>query len=181
MQGDKLKGTAVEQSRGGASNRELPAWGARLLERYPLLRRWPHPAVVHFPIVFMWSTSFFALLYLWTGNQSFESTSFHCLGGGVLTTPGAILTGLATQRLNFPGENGRLALEHRLSWLLLALALAAFIWRAATPRVLLELKGANFIYLVIILALVPLVTITSYFGGLLTYPLEAQPPETGAS
>ena len=159
MQDVKLKGTKGEQSRKGASSRQQPAWGSRLLGRCPRLKRWPHPAVVHFPIVFMWSTTFFALLYLWTGNQSFESTSFHCLGGGVLTTPGAILTGLATQRLNFPGENGRLALERRLSWLLLALAVTAFIWRAANSRVLLDLKGANLLYLALILTLTPLVTV----------------------
>jgi len=152
-----------------------------LLQACPRFRRWLHPAVVHFPIVFMWATTFFALIYLYTGNQSFESTSFHCLGGGVLTTPGAILTGRATHRLNFPGENGTISLERRLSWLLLALAVTAFAWRAANPRVLLELKGANFLYLALLLALTTLVTVTSYFGGMLTYPLEATPPETGVS
>jgi uncharacterized membrane protein len=135
---------------------------------------------VHFPIVFLWSTTFFALIYLWTGNQSFESTSFHCLGGGVLSLPGAILTGLATHRLNFPGESGSITWERRLSWLLLALAVTAFAWRWANHRVLLELKGASFLYLALVLTLTPLVTVTSYFGGLLTYPLEAGPPETGA-
>ncbi len=181
MQGVKLKGTEVHQSREGAPSQELPAWLARNLERCPRLKRWPHPAVVHFPIVFMWSATFFTLLHLWTGNQSFESTAFHCLGGGVLTLPGAMVTGLATHRLNFPGENGTITLERRLSWLLLALAVTAFAWRWANPLVLADLEGTNLLYLAILLALTPVVTVTSYFGGMLTYPLEAASKETGIS
>jgi len=155
---------------------ELPAWLSRLLLQRPRLRRWPHPALIHFPIVFMWSTTFFTLVYLLTGNRSFENTAFQCLGGGVLTTPSAILSGILAHRLNFSGENGTITLEKRLSWVLLTLALAAFVWRWQDPGVLADLKGLNLLYLAMVLALTPLVTITSYFGGMLTYPLEAGPP-----
>ena len=160
----------------GASG-ELPAWLSRLLLRFPRLRRYPHPLAARFPIVFMWSATFFTLLYLLTGNQAFENTAFHCLGGGVLTTPAAILSGMASHRLNFPGENGSIILEKRFSLVLLTLALAAFVWRLKDPGVLTDPKGVNLLYLALVLALAPLVTITSYFGGLLTYPLEADPPE----
>jgi uncharacterized membrane protein len=163
------------------SSGELPAWLSRLLLRFPRLRRYPHPLAAHFPIVFLWSATFFTLFYLFTGNQAFENTAFHCLGGGVLTTPVAVLSGMATHWLNFPGENGSLIWEKRFSLVLLILALTAFVWRLKDPEVLTDLKGVSLLYLALVLALTPLVTIISYFGGMLTYPLEADPPETGAS
>ena len=57
--------------------------------------------VVHFPIVFFISTPIFTILYLLTGIGSFETTGWHCLGGGVLFTPVALVTGLFTWWLNY--------------------------------------------------------------------------------
>ena len=150
----------------------LPRWLAGLVDRYPYLQRHPHPALSHFPIVFMLAASFFSVLYLLTGVGSFETTAFHCLGGGVLTTPVAIATGVFTQRLNYPQPDPTLTLEKRLSYLLWAMVAAAFVWRLLNPTVLRDLHGLNFVYLLLVLAVTPLVTVISYFGGMLTFPLE---------
>lgn len=159
------------------SARPLPAWLAGLVERHPYLRRHPHPAVAHFPIVFMLAASFFSLLYLLTGLASFETTAFHCLGGGVVTTPAAIATGVLTQRLNYPQPDPTLTLEKRLSYLLWAMVSVAFIWRLLNPEVLRDLHGLNLICLLLVLAVTPLVTVISYFGGMLTFPLEPEESE----
>ena len=153
-------------------SRALPPWLARLVVRYPYLRRHPHPAVAHFPIVFMLAASFFSVLYLLTRVTSFETTAFHCLGGGVLSTPAAIVTGVFIQRLNYPQPDPTLTLEKRLSYLLWAVVSGAFAWRWLDPEVLRHLHGLNFIYLLLVLALTPLVTVISFFGGMLTFPLE---------
>lgn len=163
------------------ASRRLPPWLAALVVRYPYLRRHPHPAVSHFPIVFMLAASTFSLLYLLTGVASFETTSFHCLGGGVLSTPAAIATGVFTQRLNFPEPDPTLTLEKRLSLLLWAMVTAAFVWRWLDPAVLRDLHGLNFIYLLLVLAVTPLVTVISYFGGMLTFPLEPENHSGGAA
>ena len=42
---------------------ELPPALARLLERFPQLRRRPHAMLAHFPIVFLLSATCFSLLY----------------------------------------------------------------------------------------------------------------------
>ncbi len=42
---------------------ELPPALARLLERFPQLRRRPHAMLAHFPIVFLLSATFFSLLF----------------------------------------------------------------------------------------------------------------------
>jgi len=127
----------------------------------------------HFTTVLMLATTFFNVLYLITGVQSFETTAFHCLGGGVLCTPVTNLTGFFTRWLNYPGKlSSTMILEIRLSWALLAISLSAFIWRFLEPGVLHSLSGAGLIYLLLVLSVTPLVTVISFFGGMLTFPLE---------
>jgi uncharacterized membrane protein len=145
-----------------------------LVARHPYLRRYPHPLISHFPIVYVLAASSFSLLYLLTGAASFETTAFHCLGGGALSTPAAIATGIFTQRLNYPEPAPTLILEKRLSFLLWALVSAAFVWRCLDPAVLRDLHVWNFFYLLLVLALTPLVTVISFLGGMLTFPLERE-------
>lgn len=163
---------SVREDLATSADQTLPPWLARLVERWPYLQRHPHPAVSHFPIVFMLAASTFSVLYLLTGVASFDTTAFHCLGGGVLTTPAAIATGVLTQRLNYPRPDPTLAQEKRLSFLLWAMVSAAFVWRLLNPQVLRDLQGLNFIYLLLVLAVTPLVTVISFHGGMLTFPLD---------
>ncbi len=148
---------------------------ARLAGRYPFLKRYPHPFMVHFTIVFMLSATCFALLYLATGVDSFETTAYHCLGAGILSMPLSILTGICTQRLNYVDEPEEMfAVEIRLSVVLLIISLAAFVWRTVDPEVLRKFSPASLGYLILLCALTPLVAIISFFGGILTFPLEGR-------
>jgi len=159
----------------GASIRRQPSpWLSGLVARHPYWRRYPHPIVAHFPITFMLAAGFFSVLFLLTRVESFDTTAFYCLGGGVLATAAAIATGLFTQRLNFPESSPTLELEKKLAYLLGAASCGAFGWRLLNPQVLLDLRGVNVLYLLLVLALTPLVTLISYFGGMLTFPLEPQ-------
>ncbi len=151
----------------------MPAALARLLARFPMLRRHPHPMTVHFPIVFMASAPVFTLLYLFTGIRAFETTALHCLGGGILFTAVAVSTGLYTWWLNYRAKPLRpVIIKKRLSPLMFAVALAAFIWRLATPGILDSLDLAGGIYLAMILLLFPLVTVIGWFGAEMTFPVE---------
>ena len=171
---DLTTGAARRQQEPGPeeASRPQPSWLAPMVARHPYLRRHPHPALAHFPIVFMLAAGFFSVLFLLTKAASFETTAFHCLGGGVVTTPAAIATGVLTQRLNYPQPDPTLTLEKRLSYLLWAMVAAAFVWRLCNPTVLRELHGLNLVYLLLVLAVTPLVTVISFFGGILTFPLE---------
>jgi uncharacterized membrane protein len=160
----------------------LPPALARLLDRFPQLQRRPHPMLAHFPIVFMLSATCFSLLALFTGNRSFDDTAFFCLGGGLITMPPTVATGLFTRWLNFPeGADKTVHIEKALSYAGMTIAAAAFVWRWLNPRVLEDLNGVNFIYLCMILSLTPLVTANGYFGGMVTFPLEEESPPPGAS
>ncbi len=92
--------------KGEGAEREIPESLSRLLSRFPMLRRHPHPMTIHFPIVFMFSTTLFNLLYLLTGVRSFELTALNCLGAGILFTPVAMVTGYLYLVAELPGETG---------------------------------------------------------------------------
>jgi len=154
---------------------------ASLLVRFPRLKRQLHPWIIHFPITFMFSATFFSLLYLLTRVASFQTTAFHCLGGGVLFLLPAIWTGFLTEKINYPEPPRSARIERILSFLLVGVGVTAFIWDLVNPDILNNLQGLNLIYLFLILALTPLVTAAGYFGGLLTFPLEDEgPPHAGA-
>jgi uncharacterized membrane protein len=150
----------------------LPKSLERLIGEYPSLRRHPHPFIVHFPIVFLFSVALFNLVYLATGIVSFETSGFHFLGAGVLSLPLTMLTGELSRRLNYSQEPVQaFRIEIFYSRILLALSLAAFLWRWLDPHILQHFKWTSLCYLLIILALPVLVTLISFFGGLLTFPL----------
>jgi predicted heme/steroid binding protein/uncharacterized membrane protein len=154
-----------------AGERPMPAWLAGLLEKIPFLRRHPHPMVVHFPIVFMYSAAFFDILYVITGGKSFEMTAYYCLAGGILFMPPAMLTGWFTWWLNYMAKPmAPVTIKIRLSWLLLTISIAAFVWRLFVPDIM-EAPGAGHaIYIILVLSVAPIVSIIGYFGGELTFP-----------
>lgn len=157
----------------GTPQQSLPPFVSRLLEQYPMIRRHPHPMTVHFPIVFMISTTMFSLLYVLTGLRAFETTALNCLGAGILMAPVAIVTGLATWWLNYLGRPSRhVTIKRSLSIVLLCVAIAAFVWRLMVPNVLDHLGGAGGLYLMLVLSLTPIVLIIAYHGGQLTFPVE---------
>jgi uncharacterized membrane protein len=156
-------------------DRVVPPGLERLLNRLPWLRRHPHPMLSHFPIVFMLSTTFFSILFVVSGNKSFDDTAFYCLGAGLVTMPGAVATGLFTHWLNFPGGlHKTVHIEIGLSYAVMTIAGVAFFWRWLDPLVLENLHGINVLYFLMVLALAPLVTANGYFGGMVTFPLEEE-------
>ena len=71
------------------------------------------------------------------GCRLFETTAFHCLGGGVLFTPVALLTGLLTWWLNYDLRPLRpVVIKLILTPSLLAVGTGAFIWRWLHPEIL---------------------------------------------
>ena len=144
-----------------------------LLEKVPMLRRHPHPMTVHFPIVFSFTTTVFNILYLITGIKSLEITALHSLGAGILFTVVAIVTGLYTWWLNYMAKPMR-AVNIKLTFalILLVFQIITFIWRMKVPDVMESLQGANFIYLLMILSLFPIVVVIGWFGAFLTFPVE---------
>jgi predicted heme/steroid binding protein/uncharacterized membrane protein len=152
---------------------QLPEFVSKILDLFPILRRHPHPMVVHFPIVFMFSATVFNLLYLITGIKPFELTALHCLAGGILFTPIAMITGWFTWWLNYLAKPIKaVTIKIYVSFALLLLQVIAFCWRVLVPDVLSSLGMGSIIYFLIIVSFIPLVSITGWFGAALTFPVE---------
>jgi len=151
----------------------IPPALAWLLRHFPMLRRHPHPMTVHFPIAFMMAATVFAVLYLIFGLASLETTAFHCLGAGILFSVVTIATGFYTWWLNYFARPVRaVRIKQRLSLGLLAISLIVFCWRWRVPDVLTDFRGQSWIYLLLVLSFVPLITVIGWFGAALTFPVE---------
>ncbi len=148
----------------------------RVFRRVPLLRRHPHPMVVHFPIVFFISATGFTLLYLLSGLKSFEVSGFHCLGGAVLFTPVAIATGLFTWWINYQARWSKpVIVKLILSPLLFLAGAGAFLWRWLQPEILTDLgQWPGLVYLTLICSLALMVSVVGWYGGTLTFPLREE-------
>jgi predicted heme/steroid binding protein/uncharacterized membrane protein len=148
----------------------------RQVHRVPLLRRHPHPMVVHFPIVFMIAATVFTLLYLFSGVRSFEVTGFHCLGGGVLFTPVAMVTGWFTWWLNYESRYLKpVVIKLILSPILLLIGVSAFVWRFLNPEILVQLRDwHSVVYLALICSLAPIVSFIGAYGAIMTFPLHRE-------
>ncbi len=155
--------------------REIPRPIDWLITRYPMLRRHPHPMTVHFPIVFMFSTTVFNLLYLITGVKSFETTALHCLAGGLLFIIVAVTTGVYTWWLNYMAKPLRpVKIKVPLSLVMFVMAAVIFVWRIANPGILDSLSVAAAVYLLLVLLLSITVTIIGWFGASMTFPIEKE-------
>ena len=153
--------------------RKIPQPIAWLVARFPFLRRHPHPMTVHFPIVFMLFTTVFNLLYLITGQRSFEITALHCLGAGIIFILVAITTGIYTWWLNYMAKMLRpVQIKIPLSLIMLATAVILFVWRIAVPDVLVNFTGLSSIYLLLVLSLALMVTVIGWYGASMTFPVE---------
>jgi predicted heme/steroid binding protein/uncharacterized membrane protein len=157
----------------GLEIRKIPKVLGSLLTKYPMLRRHPHPMVVHFPIVFMFATTVMTILCVITGIKSFETTALHCLAGGILFTPLAILTGMYSWWLNYLAKPLKpVAIKQWVSLILLALQITLLVWRIKVPDILDSLRPESTIYFLFVLSLLPLVTIIGWYGAKLTFPIE---------
>ncbi len=153
--------------------RPIPPPIAWLITRFPFLRRHPHPMTVHFPIVFMLSTTVFNLLYLVTGEKSFEITALHCLGAGIIFICVGITTGIYTWWLNYMAKMLKpVKIKMPLSLVMLATAVIIFVWRIAVPDVLVNFTGLSSIYLLLVLSLTLMVSIIGWYGASMTFPVE---------
>ena len=152
---------------------KMPGPLSRLITRYPMLRRHPHPMTVHFPIVFIISTTVFNILYLLTGIKSFETTAFHCVGAGALFAAVAMLTGLYTWWMNYLSQPMRaVTVKRRVGPILLITAIIVFVWRLTVPDILERLTVGGVVYFLLVISLFPLVTTMGWFGASLTFPTE---------
>lgn len=142
-----------------------------VFRKIPMLRRHPHPMTVHFPIAFMMLFPVLNILYLVTGNESFEISSFHVLVAGLVFTPVALITGPYNWWINYAGKWSKIIVVKMFgSLILITLILAIFMWKILVPEIMLQPSGARIIYIILSLTLVPIITVLGWFGAKMTFP-----------
>jgi uncharacterized membrane protein len=166
-------------SRGGPSPafnpspKDLPPFLIRLFQAYPFLQRHPHPFLVHFAIVFTYTATVLSLLFLAIGHIELEISAFYCLGAGLLFLPLVIVSGELSRRVNYAREPITLFnKEIYYSGILFVVWAGIFIWRWFDPTILQNFRWLSILYLLLLFAGIVLVTLISFHGGLLTFPLE---------
>jgi len=151
----------------------IPAFLEKLLVKFPMLRRHPHPMTVHFPIAFLVVVPLFALLYLVSGEMSFELTALYCLILGLLSLVVATATGVYAWWIIYRLKPQSAVRIKQLNTIILAIVAAlALVWRLLVPDVLGHLDTAGIIYMALLLLLPCLVGINGWFGASLTFPHE---------
>jgi predicted heme/steroid binding protein/uncharacterized membrane protein len=149
--------------------RHLPPQLQKLLQKFPMARRHPHPMVVHFPIALFMVASLFILLSLLFQKGSFEIASFYLLILGAISSPFAMATGLFTWWVNYRWKlNYFVKRKIQLSILLLILEVILILWRISQPQI------SHPLYFVMMIVLTPIVSLLGYYGGQLTFPTEKQ-------
>jgi predicted heme/steroid binding protein/uncharacterized membrane protein len=170
---ERFPQVGVLEKAGETADQRIPPALAALLRHFPFLRRHPHPMTVHFPIVFMLSTAVFSLLYLATGEKSFDTTALHCLGAGVFFNGVTITTGFYTWWLNYMAKPLRpVKIKIPLTLAMLITSIVLLIWRLKVPEILDSLSGAGLLYILLVLSLSPMVTVIGWNGASMTFPIE---------
>jgi predicted heme/steroid binding protein/uncharacterized membrane protein len=142
-----------------------------VFRKIPMLRRHPHPMTVHFPIAFLMLFPILNILYLVTGKESFDVSSFHVLIAGLVFTPVALLTGPYNWWINYAGKWSKIiAIKMFGSLILITLILVIFMWRILVPDIMLQPTEARIIYIMLSLILPPIITVLGWFGAKMTFP-----------
>jgi predicted heme/steroid binding protein/uncharacterized membrane protein len=169
---ESFKQVGILTERRETLDERLPPRLRQLFKHVPFLKRHPHPMLVHYPIVFMFSTAGFILLAMLTGYKAFDTTALHCLGAGLLLTPLAIASGVLTWWVNYGARPMRpVRIKILGSLVLMLVGVIVFSWRLAVPDILTAGGSGTFIYVLLACSLVPVVSIVGWFGAQLTFPL----------
>jgi predicted heme/steroid binding protein/uncharacterized membrane protein len=150
---------------------KVPEVFLSLFQRVPMLRRHPHPMTVHFPIAFVMLVPVLNLLALLPGKASFATCAFHLLTACLIVTPIAMLTGPYNWWMNYGAKWTPIIVVKMVgSLVLIVLVIAAFLWRMVQPTIMLEPSGARTLYLLLTMAMAPVVTVLGWFGAKMTFP-----------
>ncbi len=130
----------------------------------------PHPMLVHFAIAFSIAIPILAIIYVSTDKPSFETASYYLLIGDFLTTVVAGLLGVFSWRVTYEGRMTRIFIRKAIFSVLLAVVVTTcFIWRTVDTNILISETNLSYVYLTLLVILVPIVGILGHYGGEIVY------------
>ena len=146
----------------------IPQLLIRLITRYPILRRHPHPFFVHFPMVFLFGGAIFMVLHLVRPQLApFEKVAFLMLIMGILFTPPAIVSGLWTWWIAYSWRvPPQILYKIILAIALLLTEIVSLLLRIGHPF---DRTARGWVYFALMLFIAIDALTIGYFGGQLTY------------
>lgn len=129
-----------------------------------------HSMLVHFPIAYSLIVFLLALVYILTGNISWERASYYMLALGFLAAPPAVLSGFFSWKVTYEGSMIKTIFwKIVLSAVLIVVITVGFIWRSADPNLLAAETSMSYLYLALLFSLIPIVAILGHLGGRIVY------------
>ncbi len=160
--------TYMDQSEGDV---KIPRPLNIVFEKFPFLKRHPHPLTVHFPIAFIFAAFTFMLLFFITKKADLEIVAFYLMVSATLTTPAAIITGFQSWWLFYGCKTkGNLLIKMIAGPMIWILTAALTFWRFSSLDILSAGGLPTIIYAVVMIVLVGLVALAGSIGGQLTFP-----------
>ena len=149
----------------------VPAWIANLINKYPFLKRHPHPMVVHFPMAFFITASLFLFWhYVISPKQSLLDGVYYMHILGTISLPFAIITGWLAWKVNYLGQKiGNVTRKIVLTVVLLVFDIIVLVALTMNPSLLAAPVGLQLLIPVMIFSYLPIVSIIGQQGGQLVY------------
>ena len=150
----------------------IPEFLSTLFRQFPILRRHPHPMVVHFPMAYLIAAALFTVLdqFGLSNVFPFGQMALVMLILAALFTPPSIITGIITWWVNYALRpvyqvRRKIQLAVILGFMeIICLALKLGGW---------EKQGAGeAMYVALMVLFVPVVVLLGWYGGHLTMPYE---------
>ena len=130
----------------------------------------PHPMLVHFAIAYSIAIPILALIYISTHKPSFETASYYLLIGDFLTSAIAGFLGVFSWSVTYEKRMTRVFIRKAIFSVLLAVVITTcFIWRTVDPNILISETHFSYVYLALLVILVPIVGILGHYGGKIVY------------
>jgi uncharacterized membrane protein len=129
-----------------------------------------HPVAAHFPNGLVPTAALFLLLTLLTTSPFLEHAVFYLLGVVLAVIPVSMASGVYDWRTRLHGERAMIFYKKiGLATTLLLLVLSAVRLRYADPGLLAEGGARKWVYVGLVLAMLPVVTLLGHYGAKLAY------------
>ena len=131
----------------------------------------PHPVFIHFPMALLFFSCIMQGLFLIFKSGSFETAAFYSLFTGALFGYPATFSGIFSWWINYQRLLTRtFKIKLYLSIILLITTSAALIIRLLIPGIASGTGAGFLVYNILLFSSLPVVFITGYFGGKITWP-----------
>jgi predicted heme/steroid binding protein/uncharacterized membrane protein len=130
-----------------------------------------HPISVHFSIAYSIAVPLLSVLYVLTGELSFETAAYYMLLFGFLSAPASVVSGFFSWKTTYEGRiNSIFTRKIAFAAIMLVIITICFFWRTLNPNIIITGTDSSYIYLSLTTSLIPIATILGYYGGKIVYP-----------